>query len=190
MNGNSSKDLKDFNRLFMDYKERFIRFATSYVRDPSLAEDIAVDSFMYYWENRSLIDTKANPPAYILTTIKHKCLNHLQSVQVRQDVSEKLKQHAEWELQTRISSLEACEPYQLFTTEIQEIVNRSLKDLPDRTREIFILSRKNNHSHKEIADKLNISTKSVEFHISKALKTLRDSLKDYLPAIAYLYLFL
>lgn len=190
MRENSSKDLKDFNRLFMDYKERFIRFATSYTRDPSLAEDIAVDSFMYYWENRNTIDTQANPPAYILTTIKHKCLNYLQSVQVRQDVSEKLRQHVEWELQTRISSLEACEPYQLFSSEIQGIVKKSLSKLPEQTRKIFLLSRRDNLSHKEIAEKIGLSTKSIEFHISKTLRLLREDLKDYLPVITYLYLFL
>lgn len=190
MNHNSSKELKDFNRLFSNYKERFIRFANTYVRDLSVAEDFTIDSFMYYWENQATIDTQANPPAYILTTIKHKCLNHLQAVQVRQDVSAKLKEHAEWELQTRISSLEACEPYQLFTTEIQEIVNKSLKNLPEQTREIFLLSRKENYSHKEISEKIGLSTKSVEFHIGKALRLLREDLKDYLPAIPFLYLFL
>lgn len=186
----TSEELKEFNQLFSNYKERFIRFANTYVRDTSLAEDFTIDAFMYYWENRTTIDTHSNPPAYILTTIKHKCLNHLQSVQVRQDVSEKLREHAEWELQTRIRSLEACEPYQLFTAEIQEIVNRSLKELPERTREIFLLSRKENYTHKEIADKFALSTKSVEFHISKAIKILRENLKDYLPAITYLWLFL
>ena len=190
MNCNTSEELKNFNRLFSDYKERFIRFANTYVRDLSIAEDFTIDSFMYYWENRTSIDSESNPPAYILTTIKHKCLNHLQSIQVRQDVSEKLRQHAEWELQTRITSLEACEPYQLFTAEIQEIVNNSLKELPERTRDIFILSRKRNYSHKEISEKTGLSTKSVEFHITKALRLLRENLKDYLPVIAYLYLFL
>lgn len=190
MDKNSSKELKDFNKLFMDYKERFIRFATSYVRDPSLAEDIAIDSFMYYWENRNSIDTHSNPPAYILTTIKHKCLNHLQSVQVRQEVSEKLRQHAEWELQTRISSLEACEPYQLFSAEIKEIVRKSLSKLPEQTRNIFLLSRSKNLPHKEIAEIIGLSTKSIEFHINKTLKVLREDLKDYFPIITYLYLFL
>jgi RNA polymerase sigma-70 factor (ECF subfamily) len=187
---NTSEELKTFNQLFTTYKERFIRFAYTYVRDLSIAEDFTIESFMYYWENRKTVDTCSNPPAYILTTLKHKCLNHLQSLQVHQDVSEKLRQQALWELGIRIQSLEACEPYELFTEEIQKIVNQSLNNLPERTREIFLLSRKNNYSHKEIAEKLALSTKSVEFHISKALKVLRENLKDYLPVIAFLYLFL
>lgn len=190
MNQATSEDLRNFDKLFSNYKERFIRFANTYVRDLAVAEDFTVDSFMYYWENRATIETQSNPPAYILTTIKHKCLNHLQSVQVRLDVSEKLRQHAEWELQTRINSLEACEPYQLFTAEIQDIVQESLKKLPERTREIFLLSRKYQFTHKEIAEKFSISTKSVEFHITKALKELRHGLKDYLQVISFLYFFL
>lgn len=185
-----SAEIKEFNKLFTDYKERFTRFAFTYVRDSTVAEDIATDSFMYYWENRPNIDTRSNPPAYILTTIKHKCLNYLQSVQVRQDASEKLRSHAEWELQTRISTLEACEPYALFTDEIQEIVNKSLKELPERTREIFLLSRKTNLPHKAIAEKFRISNKSVEYHITKSITLLRRNLKDYYPAIAYLSLFI
>lgn len=190
MDGNTSDELKEFNSLFSEYKERFIRFSDMYVRDKSIAEDFVVDSFLYYWENRTAIDTKSNPPAYILMTIKHKCLNYLQSVKIRQDIAEKLKQHAEWELQTRINSLETCEPYQLFTSEIQNIVRRALNELPEQTRKIFLLSRKSEYSHKEIALKLGISTKSVEFHISKVLKHLRQELKDYLPILTFLYLFL
>lgn len=186
----NSEDLKEFNQLFTNYKARFIRFANTYVRDYSVAEDLTIDSFLYYWENISTIDTRANPPAYILTTIKHKCLNHLQSTQIRQDTSEKLRQHAQWELQTRISSLEACEPYSLFTEEIQTIVNNSLKELPERTRKIFLLSRQKNLSHKEIADQFDISYKSVEYHINKTLKHLRTNLRDYFPAILFIYLFL
>ncbi|MDD4515315.1 RNA polymerase sigma-70 factor [Massilibacteroides sp.] len=185
-----SEELGDFNKLFNEYKERFTRFANTYVRDISVAEDFTNDSFLYYWENRATIDTQSNPPAYILTTLKHKCLNYLQSVQIRQDVSEKLRLHAEWELQTRITSLEACEPYQLFTEEIQNIVNESLRNLPEKTRKIFLLSRKENYSHKEIAEKVGLSTKSVEFHINKTLKVLRENLKDYLPVLTYLSLFL
>lgn len=190
MHQNELDDFRVFNKLFSDHKGRFIRFANSYVRDLAIAEDFTIDSFMYYWENRATINTHSNPPAYILTTIKHKCLNHLQSLQVRQDVSEKLRQHAGWELQTRINSLDACDPYHLFTTEILEIVQKSLLDLPDRSREIFLLSRKEELSHKEIASKLGISSKSVEFHINKVLKHLRYVLKDYLPVFALLYLFL
>lgn len=80
-------------------------------------------------------------------------------------------------------------PNELFNAEAMEIVNRTLAKLPARTREIFIMSRMKNMSHKEIAAKLDITTKGVEFHISKALKELRISLKDYLPVFLYLFFY-
>ena len=118
-----SADLKAFNQLFADYQGRFIRFANIYVRDIAVAEDFTIEALMQYWENRNTLKADSNVPAYILTIIKNKCINYLQHIQVREDASEHLKNHAEWELNTRISTLEACNPEELFTAEAQEIVN-------------------------------------------------------------------
>ena len=116
-----SADLKAFNQLFADYQGRFIRFANIYVRDIAVAEDFTIEALMQYWENRNTLKADSNVPAYILTIIKNKCINYLQHIQVREDASEHLKNHAEWELNTRISTLEACNPEELFTA-IKEIV--------------------------------------------------------------------
>lgn len=180
-----TNDLKIFNQLFTDYQGRFIRFANTYVRDTTVAEDITIDALMYYWENHSSLATDSNVPAYILAIIKHKCLNYLQHIHVREEYSELARKHAEWELQTRISTLEACEPYELFTAEAQAIVNKTLAALPEQTRRIFIMSRYHNQSHKEIAETLGMTTKGVEFHISKVLRGLRINLKDYFPLFTY-----
>ena len=67
--------------------------------------------------------------------------------------------------------------------ELQFLVKKTLKTLPAQTREIFIRSRYYNQNHKEIANALGVSTKTVEFHITKALKALRISLKDYIPLL-------
>ena len=83
-------------------------------------------------------------------------------------------------------TLEACNPEKLFTDELQSLVDKALETLPEQTRDIFVRSRYNNQSHKEIAVALGISTKTVEFHITKALKVLRVALKDYFPLLAFL----
>lgn len=178
---NETNDLKAFNQLFADYQGRFIRFANTYVRDTTVAEDFTIDALMYYWENRFALAAESNIPAYILTIIKHKCLNYLQHIQVREEYTEFMKEHAEWELHTRISTLEACEPNELFTAEALAIVNKTLASLPEQTRRIFTMSRYQNQSHKEIAETLGMTTKGVEFHISKVLRELRKNLKDYFP---------
>lgn len=91
-----SADLKAFNQLFADYQGRFIRFANIYVRDIAVAEDFTIEALMQYWENRNTLKADSNVPAYILTIIKNKCINYLQHIQVREDASEHLKNHAEW----------------------------------------------------------------------------------------------
>lgn len=120
-----ASELIAFNELFANYKGRFIRFAQTYVRDITVAEDYVIDSLIYYWENRHKLEENVNVPAYVLTIIKHKCLNYLQHQSLHEEVMNNMVSHAQWELNTRIVSLEACEPYELFASEVQEIVKKS-----------------------------------------------------------------
>lgn len=181
----ATTELRVFNQLFIDYQSRFIRFANSYIRDIEMAEDITIESLMYYWENRSRLQSETNVPAYVLTVIKHKCLNYLEHIQTVKMVSREMYSDVEWEFATRITTLEACEPYELFTSEMEEIIKNTLDSLSDQTKNVFVMSRFQNKSHKEIADALNIPTKRVEYHITKAIKALRVSLKDYMPVLIF-----
>ena len=166
-------EIYSFNQLYADYKSRFVHFANTYVSDSMIAEDIAIESLMYYWENRRNLAPDSNIQAYILTTIKHKCIDHLRHQQIRQDVSDEISQIYAWELSGRIVTLEDFEPYEVFTAEIQEIVDRTLDSLPEQTRRIFRMSRYENKSHKEIAAELGISVNTVQEHISEALKFIK-----------------
>lgn len=65
-----SRDIQTFNFLFTNYKRRFTHFARTYVDDEMTAEDIAVESLMYYWENREKLKEHTNIPAYVLTVVK------------------------------------------------------------------------------------------------------------------------
>lgn len=175
-----SSELKTFNKLYTEYRTRFVRFANTYVRDGSIAEDIATEAFMVYWENRVGLNSDSNIPAYILTVVKNKCLNYLEHMKVQHRTLDNIQEHARWELNIRITTLTACNPEELFSADVQKIIDNTLNSLPPKTLEVFKLSRYQNKSNKEIAEMLNISTKGVEFHITKALGELRKGLKDYL----------
>lgn len=182
-------DIKAFNSMFNEYHNHFIRFAFGYVKDEEVAQDFVSEAFTIYWEKKSELLPDTIPQAYILTIIKNSCLNYLQHQKIRLKVNNEMMEHADWVLQTKISTLEACDPEFLFSDEIQEIVNKTLKKLPPKTQHIFSLSRELGLTYKEIAELTNLSIKSVEFHISKSLTSLRLSLKDFLTLIALFSLF-
>ena len=112
--------------------------------------------------------------------VKNKCLNHLRSQGVRLRAAEDIHSHGARMLRTRISTLEACNPEELFSEEARRLVNETLDRLPEKTRAIFIRSRFDGKSYKEIAAEMGVTVKSVEFEVSKAMKILRVVLKDYL----------
>ncbi|WP_455966708.1 RNA polymerase sigma-70 factor [Bacteroides fluxus] len=169
-----------FNQLYEELSQRFIRFAKSYVMADEVAEDIVNDSFMYYWENRQYIADE-NISSYLLTVVKHKCINCLKHQRLEQEAKNRFQYLEEWELQLKISTLEACNPERLLSDEIQKLVRKALLSMSQQTRDILIRSRYLSQSNKEIAAQLGISVKSVEYHITKALKILRVILKDYFP---------
>ncbi|MCI6213766.1 RNA polymerase sigma-70 factor [Bacteroides heparinolyticus] len=179
-------DLASFNRLFTEYNERFVRFALTYVDDYMEAEDIVMEAMTYYWENRARLDNEVHPPTYIFASIKNKCLNHLRDRQYRQALSEQLQEHAAWKLSLQIATLEACNPEELLSKEMHEVVSRALNRLPETTRQIFLMHRFGEKSYREIALEMNMSVRGVEYHINKATRSLKKYLRNYLPLLLYL----
>lgn len=175
-----------FNIIYAKYYARSFRFANLYVRNDLVAEDIATESLVKLWETMKK-ETVEKPQALLLTILKHKSLDYLKT---RAHEKEAFDSMAEWqqrELSIRVSTLEACDPDYIFSGEIQVIVNDTLKELPSQTRKVFMMSRFEQKSGKEIAEELGITVKGVDYHIAKALKALRISLKDYLPLVSFLF---
>lgn len=163
----------------MTYHKRFVRFAMNYVHSREEAEDIVMESMLALWEKRDTLYEETNLPAYVLVSVKNKCLNQLKSLRIKQKDS--IDEMEQWELDMRISALEDFDPHLVYSEDINAIVAKTLSSLSPQTRQIFNLSRNGNKSNQEIADLTNLSVKSVEYHITKALKSLRDALEDYLP---------
>ena len=123
----------------------------------------------------------------MFTILRNKAYNYLKHEAVRRSAIENLQDIKSYELSVRISSLEACNPDKIFMQDISRIVEETLCQLPQQTRMIFQMSRNEGKSNMEIASEISISEKTVEYHITKSLKALRLSLKDYLPIFLFFF---
>jgi RNA polymerase sigma-70 factor (ECF subfamily) len=138
------------------------------------------------WENFNATDDVLNIQAFLLTVIKNLSLNYLRHEQMKMDVHESILNATQREVELRISTLESCNPELLFSEELRSMFEKTMMSLPEQTRQIFIMSRNDDKSNKEIAFHFGISVKGVDYHITKALKVLRKNLKDYLPTLLFL----
>lgn len=182
------KDIALFNKLFNEYYQQFVYFAIGYVKDETKAQDFVSDAFATYWERKEILAADTNAPAYILTIVRNNCLNYLQHKNIKLRAAQELTDHAQWVLDTKINTLEACNPDKIFSNEIEEIIENTIKNLPERTAQIFRMSRFEHLPHLDIAKQLDLTTKSVEYHITKTLNELRLNLKDFLTVLT-LFLF-
>ena len=171
--------MSELTEVFSKRQQQFVQFAYSYVRNREEAEDIVMGAFTNVWEHRNELQEDTNISALLLTAIKNRSLNHLQHLEVRMRAEQHIGDMRQKELALRISTLEACDPDKWFCDEIQALVQEAISELPPTSREVFILSRMKNLPNKEIALRLDISVKTVEFHITRSLKQLRVQLKDY-----------
>lgn len=179
--------MTNFSKIYLDYYKRSFAFVKSYVFDDMASEDIVSESLVSLWQVMKEKDVE-HPLSLLLTILKNNSLNYLKMQERRNNAMESMKTIMEHDLNYRINSLSACDPAEIFSSEMSDIVERTLASLSPQTREIFEMSRYDNLPVKEIAETYNITTKAVEYHISKALKALRVALKDYLPAFYLLFI--
>ncbi|HEX3008343.1 MAG TPA: RNA polymerase sigma-70 factor [Bacteroidales bacterium] len=175
-----SGDEKTFKEVFFTYYPSLLNFANSYIHDRFVAENAVQDAFITFWEKKEDLDPNTNVRAFLGTIVKHKALNILEKTRNRSRINENIQNIKLREINIQINSLQALNPEELFGNEIEDIISKALEELPENTRQVFVMSRYDNISHQKIAQQLGISTKGVEYHITKALKHLKSRLADYL----------
>lgn len=183
------KLLKDGNEaafevVFKTYYSRLHAFCKEYVIDSSIAENIVQDAFMVLWNKRKKLKEDTNLNAYLYTIVKNFSLKHLRKTRISNTYQQYEKSKKE-ELALNAMALSELETNNLAFKEIEQIIQETLSTLPPRCREVFEMSRFNGLKNREIADKLDISDKAVEANISRALKSLKVSLSDYLPLFIF-----
>lgn len=173
----------DFEYIYVEYKQRFIVIANAYIQNKALAEDLVTDSFMYFWENRETIRIEpSEAPAYILTTVRHKCIDALRERQLKLRTQQNIYQRACRDIQVNLETLEECDLAKvLFSNEIEMIFRKSLADMPEQSAQVFIAHRFEGQTYEEIARHYNLTVRQVTRRMQYCLKILRDDLGDYLP---------
>lgn len=179
-------DKTSFKSVYNTYYKRCFLFAKSYVHDDWAAEEISSGALIKLWEifESEKID---NPKTILFTILKNKALDHLKHEAIKQKALISLSDYSQRELEIRISTLEASNPEKIFASDIQTIIQSTLLNLPEQTRYVFEMNRFQDLSKKEIAEQLGITVKGVDYHISKALKSLRENLKDYFPIVMFFF---
>ena len=166
-----------FEKLFRNYYAPLCYYASKILQNDGAAEEIVQDFFVRLWEKRADIEIETSLKNYFFRSVKNLCLNQIKHENVK-------IQH----VKSVISEAELTEYSDHFQeVNLQKDIEKSIAALPEKRREIFRLSREEGLKYREIADKLNISIKTVEAHMGLAIKTLRDILKKY---NSFLFLFL
>lgn len=183
-------DEKAFEELFRRYFVSLSEYANFYTHDLNQAEDIVQDVFFKIWQLRKKLDINTSFKSYLFRAVHNTCIKYLKHLEVAQKHSKAQKiKLEEAKVMNRLFFEDGLT--RLFQSDINEIVNGSLSRLPDKTREIFLMSREENLKNSEIAIKIKLTEKTVEYHMSRALGLLREDLKDYLPVfIMVLFLLL
>lgn len=177
----------DFNKIYKDYYKRSFWFVKSYVFEDMAAEDIVSESLISLWQTLRKEDV-GHPLSLLLTILRNNSLNYLKAQERQLEMMNSLASVLSRDLNYRINCLDACDPQEIFSSEITTIIEQTLGTLSDQTRQIFEMSRYEHYSVKEIAETLSLSPKAVEYHITKALKALRLGLRDYLPLLYWLFI--
>ena len=183
----SSISAEEFGRLFLRFKDKFISIACSFTRDRAAAEDIVTESFTAFWNGREHIELKSLPEAYVLQSVRNRCLNYMRNKAVRMRVEGDINSVSARAVEMEADILSEESISFLFRDEVQEIFMNFMKTMPDLTRKIFLASRMEGLTYNEIAERYGVTPRKVKRDIQKVLEIMRISLKDYLPVLLLVF---
>ncbi len=170
-------DKPAFEQLFKSHFVHLCNFAQQYVPDMDSARDIVQKVFIRLWEQREQMDPKKSIRSYLFTSVKNRCLNHIRDQ----------KKYRSRILDVDIQDIDvAFEEDQMAVEELQQKIDWALSKLPEKCRKVFEMSRFQDKKYPEIAEALDISKKTVEAHMSRALRSLREDLKDCMWVLIFL----
>ncbi len=164
--------------MFRTYFTSLCYFAQKYIPDLDTSKEIVHSIFISIWEKREEFDFEKSAKSYLFTSVYNRCMNYIRDQ----------KKFVDSENSNIILVQGSINNDHLEAAELEDRIWRAINTLPEKCREIFVLNRFEDKKYADIADQLNISVKTVESQMSKALRVLREHLKDYIHLIFYIFL--
>ena len=155
-------NMRAFNRIYKKYWKRLFTYAYKIFEDKHICEDLVQEVFIKLWRNASE-STINNLEAYLFKAVKYQISNNIRRLKWTASHDESLNE---------VVSANRTES-RIELDELQQLVEASVQMLPAKCQEVFRLSRNEHLSNQEIADRLNISIRTVEAHIHQALKLMK-----------------
>jgi len=164
-------DINSFENLFHQYYPGLRSYAESLVKKEEVAEEVVQDVFYNIWKNRESLRINRSWQSYLYRSIYNNSMMYFRRTRREYPTEDGFSPE---------SGESSRDPFQeMQYREVFDVVSKTLEDLPERTRQIFIMNRQEGLKYKEIAHRLSISVKTVEANMGRALKELRKSMEKY-----------
>lgn len=172
-----------FEDVYVSHFARLKRFAQEYVVVEADAENVVHDVFTDLWERWDVFSSHRNLTAFLFLAVKNRCIDLLRRQAIARTAEVHLLEEYQIELRYSLQSLNdfKSDPFDSDFDEdnLEQRIAEAIQSLPDRCREIFVKNKIEGKKHKDIADEMNISVKTVEAQMSIVYKKLREKLKNF-----------
>ncbi len=172
-----SGDEKAFEYIKNKWNLQLKIFARSYVRSDDVSEDLIQDTYLKFWESRAVVNNEKMIGPYLFTILKNKCLDYLKHKIIEQKYNDASSER--YYLKANIYALEDKSINIITEEQIKKALLKAIDKLPQPRKNIFIMSRFRGMKNAEIAKRMSLSVKTIEYHITKAISFLKSKLEDY-----------
>ena len=166
-----SKDLHKFEELFKGLFKPLCGFAMKYTGDLDAAKNLVHEVFIQVWEKFGALPADTNFKSYLYRAVRNRCLNHIRDKKKFVTI-ENVADHRLTEINTTLE-----------TSELEQKIEVAISSLPEKCRMVFEMNRLEGLKYSEIAARMNISIKTVEAQMSKALGVMKEHLSEFLTII-------
>ena len=165
------EDKTEFDRMFKEWFARLFFFANHYLQDTEASRDIVHDAFEYVWRNYEKMDS-ATVKANLYTIVRSRCIDYIRLQNAQEDYAEFVLKMTQDDTDTED---------RLLWEERMMRIRKAMDKLTPLTRHVLERCYNGRKSYKEVADELNISVSAIHKHIVKALRVIREEIKNESP---------